>query len=135
MTTQRDWPADFKHVDGDHELTCRSCGESFRGHKRRTICAACVNTPPAVPVPSNFASALGTVRAYLEAIEKEHARYAEIVRNEARPRDYIDPKTTGEVSDLIEKAQRHSTLSYRAGEALLELERVQRIMLGLEEWW
>ena len=33
-----DWPEDFSHENGNYENRCFSCGELFRGHKRRVQC-------------------------------------------------------------------------------------------------
>jgi hypothetical protein len=44
----RDWPEDFGHENGNYSCTCRGCGETFIGHKRRVFCKQC--TPRKEPM-------------------------------------------------------------------------------------
>ena len=39
--SDRDWPEDFDHENGNYECKCLTCGNMFRGHKRRVICKVC----------------------------------------------------------------------------------------------
>jgi len=38
---ERDWREDFTHENGNYMNVCSKCGETFKGHKRRTICKIC----------------------------------------------------------------------------------------------
>lgn len=40
---ERDWPEDFGHENGEYFCNCSSCGRTFVGYKRRTICKVCAN--------------------------------------------------------------------------------------------
>lgn len=40
--SDRDWPEDFPHENGNYENYCFRCGETFLGHKRRMTCKKCV---------------------------------------------------------------------------------------------
>ncbi len=39
--SERDWPEDFSHENGNYQNQCVGCGEMFKGHKRRVVCRAC----------------------------------------------------------------------------------------------
>ena len=39
--TDRDFPGDAEHENGDYENRCVDCGELFTGYKRRVVCRAC----------------------------------------------------------------------------------------------
>ena len=39
--TERDWPEDFAHENGNYIGRCCECGNGFKGHKRRVICKKC----------------------------------------------------------------------------------------------
>lgn len=38
---EQDWTDDFGHENGNYSNNCISCGQEFRGHKRRHRCRAC----------------------------------------------------------------------------------------------
>jgi len=39
--TERDWPEDFSHENGQYMNTCVYCKLVFTGYKRRVVCKAC----------------------------------------------------------------------------------------------
>ena len=41
--SERDWPEDFPHENGNYWNTCIRCKKAFTGHKRRVICKRCAN--------------------------------------------------------------------------------------------
>lgn len=43
--TEKDWPEDFQHENGDYQCHCIGCNGVFRGHKRRVMCKECANPP------------------------------------------------------------------------------------------
>lgn len=45
MASERDWPGDLAHENGNYQNTCVTCGDPFQGHKRRVTCKVCA-TPP-----------------------------------------------------------------------------------------
>lgn len=46
-----DWPEDFAHENGQYTNRCHRCEKTFVGHKRRFVCKACFNRPPATITP------------------------------------------------------------------------------------
>lgn len=40
-TTERDWPEDFAHENGNYGNLCCLCRMTFAGHKRRHVCRVC----------------------------------------------------------------------------------------------
>lgn len=45
--TERDWPEDFPHENGNYVCRCVTCKQNFIGHKRRVQCKACACKPVA----------------------------------------------------------------------------------------
>ena len=39
--SNRDWPEDFPHDNGNYSCLCCSCKKHFYGHKRRITCKVC----------------------------------------------------------------------------------------------
>ena len=39
--SNRDWPEDFSHENGNYSCRCVHCGKPFIGHKRRVTCKQC----------------------------------------------------------------------------------------------
>lgn len=46
--SDRDWPDDFAHENGNYFNQCFVCKETFRGYKRRIVCKKCCG-----PITSN----------------------------------------------------------------------------------
>lgn len=42
MNSERDWPEDYPHENGNYRNVCVRCNEVFHGHKRRYACKSCV---------------------------------------------------------------------------------------------
>ena len=40
--SERDWPEDFSHENGNYHNQCGNCGLTFYGHKRRVRCKLCM---------------------------------------------------------------------------------------------
>jgi len=47
VATERDWPEDFAHENGEYMNTCHACGNTFMGYKRRVTCKVCAAPPSA----------------------------------------------------------------------------------------
>lgn len=43
--SERDWPEDASHENGNYRCQCIYCAEYFFGHKRRFICKLCDGKP------------------------------------------------------------------------------------------
>lgn len=41
QTSERDWPEDFSHENGNYLCQCFECTRTFRGYKRRVVCKTC----------------------------------------------------------------------------------------------
>ncbi|KKN33990.1 hypothetical protein LCGC14_0798030 [marine sediment metagenome] len=39
--SERNWPEDFSHENGNYFCRCCHCGKDFIGHKRRVVCKVC----------------------------------------------------------------------------------------------
>lgn len=44
--SERDWPEDFQHENGQYMCRCHECENTFIGYKRRVTCKACANKHP-----------------------------------------------------------------------------------------
>lgn len=42
--SERDWPEDFGHENGNYGNRCAVCDAAFNGHKRRPVCRSCSET-------------------------------------------------------------------------------------------
>lgn len=48
--SDRDWPEDFYHENGNYTNKCFYCERSFFGDKRRIVCRKCqLNSPVDIP--------------------------------------------------------------------------------------
>ncbi len=43
--SERSWPEDEGHENGNYFCDCCNCGRSFKGHKRRQLCRVCDAAP------------------------------------------------------------------------------------------
>lgn len=44
--SERDWPEDFQHENGQYMCRCHKCENTFIGYKRRVTCKVCANKYP-----------------------------------------------------------------------------------------
>lgn len=44
--SERSWPEDYTHENGNYTNICCQCSLHFVGHKRRVVCKKCTNQVP-----------------------------------------------------------------------------------------
>lgn len=52
--TERDWPEDKSHENGNYHCKCYWCGCMFIWYKRRFACKVCAETDHSVPSPDSI---------------------------------------------------------------------------------
>jgi hypothetical protein len=87
-SSEKDWPEDFSHENGNYQNRCVRCEAVFLGHKRRVCCKTCDKPLPAPSAPAEDKSTVWKPVSHLPGYED---RLNQSGHKETRPIQPVNP--------------------------------------------